>query len=547
MMRILRGDYAVSRKAEWLLAGFLLAAFVIQGIVAILSLSATGDETHYLGMGRYLVKTQRWDLPDALLHPPLSYYLHSLPLYFVGLDDTVFSIPDLNSRGRAIMASRPDDRLLAMARVPVLLLAAMLGLLVFIWSREAYGSAGALLSLFLFAFNPVVLSDAVLITPDLCLAFFCTLTAYLLWRYLRDPSPWHSIAIGASLGLALLSKYSAVLAAIAVVGVLAVTFVRQRREPEAGPVRWGGRDLALILLAAAVVVNAGYLFHGSLRPLRGHAYRSRLFNRLQSVPVLKSLPLPLPEAYVSGLDLQHTVVEEGFWTFFLGDISRRGWFHYYLVAFLLKSPLPFLLVLLLAARNGPNRGMWVPLVVGLIFPLYFSAFRLSRGIRYILPVYPLLCVWAGRLVSAEKAQAGRALKLALPLLLLWYAGSSILVAPHYLAYISELGGGPGNGIRLLFESDFDWGQELKGLKSYMEERGIDRIKFVCFSTADPAHYGISYDVPPCEKPPKKTTGLIAASATALQMWDCYGWLKEYQPVAKIGYTIFIYDIPPEPK
>ncbi len=547
MMRYLHGDVARGSRTERLAAGLLLAAFLAQGMVAIRYLSATGDETHYLGMGRYLIKTQRWDLPDALLHPPLSYYLHSLPLLGVALDDSVFSYPDLYARGRAIMASRPDDRLLEMARVPILILAALLGLLIFVWSREAYGSGGGLLSLFLYAFNPVVLGNAVLITPDLCLAFCCTLTAYFAWRYTHGPRLVHAVAIGCSLGLALLSKYSAVLAAIAVAVVLAAGFLRQRRGAEPGRARRAGRDLALVLAAAIAVVNAGYLFHGSLQPLRGHEYKSRLFTHLQRVPIINALPLPLPEAYVTGLDWQHTVVEDGFRSFFLGDVSTKGWFHFYLVAFLLKTPLPFLLLLLLAARRGPGRGMWVLLVMGLAFPLYFSAFRLSRGIRYILPVYPLLCVWAGRLLPAVRAHTGRALKMALPVLLVWYAGATIAIAPHYLAYISELGGGPGNGIRLLYESDFDWGQELKGLKSFMQQKGIDRIKLVCFTTADPAHYGLSYDVPPCEQPPKKTTGLIAASATALQMWGCYEWLKEYQPVTKIGYTIFIYDIPPAPE
>ena len=131
----------------------------------------------------------------------------------------------------------------------------------------------------------------------------------------------------------------------------------------------------------------------------------------------------------------------------------------------------------------------------------------------------------------------------LGLLLVWYATGSILITPHSLAYFNEIGGGPNNGVNLLFESDFDWGQELKGLKTYLDDRKIDRIKFAYFSTADPAHYGIRYEPLPCERPGKQEAGLIAVSATALQAWGCYDWLKKYEPVDKVGYTIFIYDIP----
>ena len=54
--------------------------------------SATWDETVYFGLGKYLLQTQRWDVPGAILHPPLSYYLHSLPLLFVETDSRPMEI-----------------------------------------------------------------------------------------------------------------------------------------------------------------------------------------------------------------------------------------------------------------------------------------------------------------------------------------------------------------------------------------------------------------------------------------------------------------------
>lgn len=539
-----QNTFAISRRSERLLVALLLLIFLVEGTVTLCHMSATGDETHYLGMGRYLLKFQRWDLDDTILQPPLPYYLHSVPLMFLPINDRLYQISDLNARGRAIMGSYPDDRILMLARVPILVLAAGLGLLVFHWSRQAYGSLGGLLALFLYVFHPVIIANASQITPDLCLTAFSTLTMYFFWRYRNSPSLLRSLITGGALGLALLSKYSAILLVIALL-ILTTAFAAARRlgnKPLS--FSWRFPHLLLIFLAALLVINAGYLFQGSFSPLEGNAFHSGLISKLSGIPLIRSIPVPLPRAFVMGMDLQHSVLEKGFLAYLLGMKAEKGWLHFYLVAFFLKTPAVFLLLLVLTAFLGRERLHWMILVPVILFPLYFSIFRLSRGIRYILPVYPLLCVWIGQLASQARSRSIRPiLKGCILFLLVWYAGTSLWISPHYLAYISEIGGGPDNGIHLLFESDFDWGQEMKGLRSYLEEKKIDRVKLAYFSTAEPAHYGIRYDPLPCDNPPRPESGIIAASATVLQVWGCYDWLKNYEPVDKVGYTIFIYNIP----
>ena len=540
MLDITNKVTTINKAAERLLAAFLLLVFMVQGYAALRHMSPTGDETHYLGMGRALIKNQRWDLDDARLHPPLSFYLHSIPLLFLPIDDRVFDIPDINARGRALMASYSDDRILMLARLPILLLATALGFLVFLWARQAYGAGAGLLALFTYVFNPVIISNAVQITPDLCLAAFSTLTFYLLWRHIDSPTPAHLIWIGAAAGLALLSKYSAVLTVIALLVIIVTHSIRSHgNRPNKGP--WRIRHLLVIFFVALLVVNAGYFFHGSLAMLGSHDFKSGIFQGLAHTGLFRILPSPFPEDYLVGMDLQHSVLENGFGSYMLGEVTKRGWIHYYLVAFLLKTPLAFLLLLLLSCRKAPDRLQWMMLVPILLFPAYFGITRLSRGLRYILPIYPLLSVWIGRAAIRFKDGGGRVLRVALPILLLWFAGSAVRIAPHYLAYINEFGGGPGNGANLFYESDFDWGQELKGFGEYLRKNSIKSIKFAYFSTADPKHYGIDFEPLPCDQN-NPVSGLIAISATTLN-WDCYKWLKNYQPLDKVGYTIFVYDIP----
>ena len=49
------------------------------------------------------------------------------------------------------------------------------------------------------------------------------------------------------------------------------------------------------------------------------------------------------------------------------------------------------------------------------------------------------------------------------------------VHPNYLAYFNEAAGGPAQGWRWLVDSNVDWGQELPGLKRYMDTNGIARV------------------------------------------------------------------------
>jgi len=533
------------------LAILLLLAFTMQGAIALREMSSTGDETHYLGMGRYLIRACRWDLPDALLHPPLSYYLQNAALGFVAIDFRSFDTNDINARGRALMAASPDDCLLHLARVPILVLAVFLGLLVLVWGWQVGGSAVGLFALFLYAFSPAMLSNAALITPDLCLTCFSTLTFYALWRYLKRPAPANMLLAGLALGLTLLSKYTGILSALAVAVIVCVQAIsnRQPRDSAAG----GNprlRHLAILFLAAILVVDAGYFFTGTFRFLDGVAFRSHLFQSVAATGILRWIPSPLPRAYVVGVDMQYTVLENGFRYFMLGKVQSHGFFLYYVVAFLTKSPVPLLLLiaaaLMFRCKGGNHRALeWVLLVPVVIFFGYFSVTRVSRGIRYILPIYPLLFLWVSQAVILH-ARRFRRFTLGLAVLALWYAGSCLSIAPHYLAYFNELSGGPENGLNILDESDFDWGQELGSLGKYLREHDIRRIQLSYFGTADPGHYGISYDPLPCDPVlALRSNEPIAVSATAMH-WDCNRWLAGLEPAARIGYTILLFNLPPAP-
>jgi hypothetical protein len=136
------------------------------------------------------------------------------------------------------------------------------------------------------------------------------------------------------------------------------------------------------------------------------------------------------------------------------------------------------------------------------------------------------------------------------------------IAPHHLAYFNEFVGGPDQGYRYLSDSNLDWGQDLKGVKAYIDEKEIATIYLSYFGTASPSYYGIRYQyVPPGynlewpqpsdKVPESELRKILAISVFNLQ--DVYHpdkplfrWLWRREPVAKIGYSIFVYDLSNDP-
>jgi len=554
----------MSTKAKIILA-LLLAAFALQSYGAIRSQSPTWDETNYFGLGYYLLQHPSWDIPSSTLHPPLSYYLNSFPFLWYEADESAWNLPpalkgvdksnlSIPGAGLRLLTDRryPTDRMLMLARVPTLLLALLLAYFLFRWARELHGNQSALCVLFLFSFCPNMLAHSGLITPDLALTCFTFISFYCLWKVLRRNGGWGwIIACSLATGCALLSKYS-----------------------------------ALLQMPVFIVVAAAFLFSSAdVRLLGKFPFARLLSNKIANSKALRLLSLMLVifllalfvlslgyrfqlHHYFRGVTHQLLHAEGGHPSFLLGMHSKSGWWYYYLIAFMLKTPIPLLILLVSGLLFYWKRIVHISVdLLFLLVPvaayfIFFSINHQSIGLRYILPVYPFLFILAGTAVGQVKIVRGRIWRyLTVVVLCGWYLVGTIAIYPHYLAYFNEAGGGPDNGYRYLVDSNLDWGQDLKGLGLYLEEKGVDKIHLSYFGTADPRYYGIHYEWMPSYYLPEDyregsarmrtfsfpTSGMLAISATNLQNVyfsdkQFYNWLKQYKPIDKIGYSIFIYDL-----
>jgi len=495
---------ALSRASPALLrtagAAALLACFVVLALRHVDGQDVTSDEGFAFGAGRTILRQGTWDGVN-LPHPPLSYYVSSLPL--------------LPLEGEA---SARDPRQLLLCRLASLVAFGLpLLLIVRAWAERLYGPGAGLLALALAAFSPTLLAHAPLITPDVPLAATGLLTLYLYWR--AGPGgrvwPW-----GVALGLTLLTKLTAVLF------VAALALLELARARERGLARASKRLLAALALAW-LVLNVGYGFAG----LFDAPGKAALLAKVPPLPGLRlaahaAAPLfPLP--YLRGVARQAQTGMEGWPVYLLGEVRMGGWWYYYLVALAVKETLPSLLLLaaallsLLWLRPSP-RDELVLLVPALLFFAFFSMGGIQIGIRYILPALPLLFVFAARLLRLPWA-AGRAFTPALLALLAAHAALSVRGGPDYLAYFNELAGGPAGGWRYLGDSNLDWGQNRSRAEEYARRTGAA-----------------------FEPPVLPSHGRVVLSTNRVQGFmdpPRYRLLRdEYLPSGRVAWNWFVYDL-----
>ncbi len=573
----------------------LLAIMATQAVLSMRRKSVTVDEIMYIAAGYYHLKTGDFQL--NMTNPPLMKLLSATPLLLLKPDlPPMESSPVDWSMIRQWQYARTflygnsvdADRILSYARVPIVLLAAVLGVFVFRWSRDLYGEWAGLLSLLLYSFSPNILAHARLATQDMGLAAFMFISSYYFWRFMKQPDGRWLIVCGIGVGLCLLVKTTAILLA-PIFGAYALVCIARRNGfgvYERIPfVRRTRPDLVrtrqvvsvagafcVIGVLVVVILNVGYGFQGTGRSFNG----ASIFASADEASVLRArVPIPAPAPFVQLVKAQRRLTSGSNPYYFAGEIYDGTWSAMMLVALVLKTPIAVVLLLAAACYLGVRRarsmeGEWLLLSVIVVTIAFFSLMDNMQGrVRYVLPIFPCIFVLASGVMNREIVRSKFA-SLSIGGLCIWYLASSLCIHPHYLAYFNELIGGPKNGYRYLVDSNLDWGQDLKGLKAYMDEEGVDRIKLGFFGSADADYYGIDYDyLPSVGLAPKEPgqrwwyelsadrpaqldpqRGLVAVSATTLMSpgWmgalfgDSYKWLREREPIDQIGYSILIYDL-----
>ncbi|MCI0340485.1 MAG: glycosyltransferase family 39 protein [Planctomycetales bacterium] len=547
--------------------------------------SPTVDEPGHLVAG---LAAWRGDFRGVPEHPPLAFLLGTLPLGDrpIPADDEPWRAGKGWRAGPVVLAASGDPHgSMVAARRAGLAWGAALVVLVALWARAWYGTQAGLAGAVLAAFSPAVLAHGPLLTTDVPAAVAQSLALLGGARMLARPSAGSLSAAATALGLALSTKFSAVLLGPAL--VLLAAWRAWRRAPVVHgtgspvPARLRGESpaarlaasallLALAALLALPVVWAAYGFRFRAGPEPGLdlAWPAAVPGGLAggALGLARDLRL-LPEAWLYGLGSMLGKVP-GRKTFLLGEARLGGQPLYFPVAFLVKSTLATLALLALSGLwrrrlRSPDGRERTALAWILVYGAAAIASGLNIGERHLLPIYPALFVLASRVVNltspcvprtmgSDPNSSPRVASLGLAAILAAHAGTALSVHPHHLAYFNALAGGPEGGRRALLDSNLDWGQDLPALAEWARREGVPEIALYYFGTADPSWYGIRWRPLLVEGPDGRTrladAPVRAISATAWggslhetpDVTEALAPLRAREPDAAIGHSILVF-------
>ncbi len=529
-----------------LLISILLGQMAVGMVTAAREQSPVPDEVVYVGAA--VVYMTRHDLQINPEHPPLAKLLSAVGLSFadVRLDPTFHG--NQGQIGRRVLYGEGNDgdRLVFLARLPMIVLTLLFGLVVFTFGRDLLGNVGGLVGLGLYAFSPDVIAHGSLATNDVPMAGFLLTSAWLLWRARRRP--WLYLPLAAlAYGCAMATKMTA-LAVFPVFLFLAGLSIWRAGQPTRAPSVWRrvvpvAAAPALFGLLAVAVVWLTYL-----------AVDTRLrFTTPSSAAPLNGLwglvvrSLPLPQAYRDGLLVQVTMERELSGAFLFGHNYDRSPWYYFPATILVKAPVGMLLLwlagvgTLLAVRHLRAAVPYVLLPVGVLLFVSMLGGR-GFGVRYVIWLPLFLAVGAAAVLVHRR----RRWVLPAVLALVALTGiSSLRTFPYYLPYSNEAFGGPSQTHRHLSDSNVDWGQDLRRLGRYLGKHWPDEpVWLIPITRGDPEHYGIRAR-DPLKVAPEEVHGLLAITVTWFNSdEDHYADLIRGQPpIAFIGYSIWVYRLP----
>ncbi len=493
-------------------AGLLLLCYLVLALSASRQIGITLDEPVGMASGYALLTQGEFRIERE--QPPLVKIVAALPLLKMhpGFD------PDLPSyrEGRKWAfandflfgphAEMPPEMVKSMVRASrkaVLIFPILLGIVLFLWTARIFGGAAGLLALAFFCFDPSFLAHGPMVKFDIGVTLFIFLSQIAFFEALKTGSQRLYFLAGLFAGLGLGTKLTAVL----VLPMMAAVLFATRRSVQRGLVRGS----IAFLVGGFLGVSLPYGF------------------------------ILLPEL-ARGIAWYRLRMKLGLTNYFAGETAAHGFPLFYPACFFLKTPLPTLGAILLSAGLFLRRrkvAVTVCLLAAITYfvPLLFSP--RDAGVRYLFPIFPFLFVVVGGLASPKAPRMFRVGGFVLAGGLVFQAIAS---HPYYLGFTNLFAGSRPE--RIFAASNLDWGHGLPQLARYMRQHKVPRIKLAFSGMDRPEIWGIRYEPAPCHP----TSGLIAGSIDVVygnlppNRPGCYHWLRNYEPVDRVGTAFLIYRI-----
>lgn len=537
----------LKQHARWFIAGILIAFFAVSLMLAKDDAVTMDERAHIPASWSYVKYLDMRVNPE---HPPLLKDLAGLSMFFANPN---FAFPyrsELWQNGDTNVnpANHPEgsakswglaqwefgvrflfgsgnnpDAIAFAARLPIILVGILLCFMVYLWTRELAGASAGFFALLLIAADPNMLGHSHYVTTDVGIAAFIFISAYFFVRFLKNPSGANILLAGIFLGIAELTKFSAVIL-FPLFGLIALLYALTKpnettpNDPNISRSNSLQKLFEYLLKYAGIVavsfvtIWALYLVNVWNMPgevtaeiARAVFPNDKLVGRVaeSTVVALSGIPALKPLAhYFLGVFMVFARVAGGNTYYFFGTVTNQATSLYFPAVFLLKETLPFLVILLFGILYGARRIVKVALLqkekgltcwnifarsfqshiaqyVMMSFVVLYAylsiAGNLNIGFRHLFPILPFLVVLGTKaLFDYWKRHRGNhstwtTVRLVVIFLALWIVLIPILTYPFYLSYFNTAAGGHENGYRYVTDSNYDWGQDAKRLERWVAD------------------------------------------------------------------------------
>jgi len=641
---ITKTESFLKKKYRWIIA-LIMAIFISISLLNANNDSATFDEVAHIPAGySYLTQNDMRLNPE---HPPLIKDISAFPLLFLNLNfDTVqkFWTEDINGQwdaGRSLLyqSGNDPDKIIFWSRVPIVIISVLLGLFIFRWTKRTAGIITGLAALTFYCFNPNILGHNHYVTTDIGIAAFLTFSFYYFLKFIRKPS-WKNVFVGGIfLGLFHLAKFSSIIA-LPIYGLILLTYplfckIENRNSRFEIFFRYLGKGLVAFSISI-IIIWVVYAFNMYKMPQEEisrsiNYYFSTQDSNTKSVLTNQTLmwlnentitrPLSM---YGLGVSMVFKRVAGGNGAYFLGEVSSTAFGAYFPTVFLIKETIPFLFLILFTLfftlyqvmeRIPWNKNFWkiswnrishfmrtslfqYSIFGFIILYSYLSITgNLNIGLRHLFPIFPFMFILiAKKLSDFIKSKSAATFKIIFLIVTLWIVAESLINYPYYMSYFNQSVGGSKNGYNYVTDSNADWGQDMKRLRTWINNYNkcfsdisdkectknsdctksaslfnhnncsqfrntinttnnprINKIRVDYFGGSDIFRYiGKDRAILWWDSKRPIEPGWYAISVNFRQGSiyskektedDSYRWLLDYEPVAQVGTSILIYYVP----
>ena len=439
------------------------------------------------------------------------------------------------------------DKILRAARARMLFLGIALGAGIAWWAWRLAGPLAAVVTIAAFSLDPNFLAHSLLVKNDVAITLVFLFLMAAIWLLGERATLLRCTSL-LLVGVALTTKFSGVLA----FPMLAIALLLRVMIGKPWPVmhwtvssRLGRAGIAASLFVASIVAGYvsiwacyGFRFGPTPDPAQQFDLTSRTSQLVKLTAgtemMVKENPVPLQftasqtDQWISHWRPSATVRILKAWNrlrilpqpwlygflytyatslarraFLCGQIRADGWWYYFPLAMIFKTPTATLIGFTLAAlvwigavRRRTFRPDWWAVSAAAVAPVLYMIVamhsNLNIGLRHIFPVYPFLFIFLGVTAARAMRSRPRLTRAALALLFVGLLVETFSAYPNFIPFFNIAVGGPRGGLWLLSDSNIDWGQDLPQIAQWQREHPDRQLYLSQFAGPDPRYYGLKY-------------------------------------------------------